>query len=518
MNTLELKKTANEVRKGIVTAVHSAKSGHPGGSLSAADIYTYLFFEELNIDPKNPQKPDRDRFVLSKGHTAPGYYSVLANRGFFPVEDLKQLRHTGSYLQGHPDKKHIPGVDMSSGSLGQGISAAVGMALSAKLSGDDYRVYTLLGDGEIQEGQVWEAAMFAGHRKLDNFVAIVDNNGLQIDGDIADVCSPYPIDEKFKAFNFHVINVDAHDFDALKKAFDALAELGAEFENLVVLDADLAAATKTGVFKKAFPDRHIDCGIAECNMMGIAAGLAATGKIPFASSFAMFAAGRAFEQVRNSIAYPKLNVKIGATHAGISVGEDGATHQCNEDIALMRTIPGMVVINPSDDVEAKAAVRAAIEHEGPVYLRFGRLAVPVINEKPDYTFELGKGVVLREGKDVTIIATGLPVSECLAAADKLAADGIDAKVINIHTIKPLDEELVLAAAKETGKVVTVEEHSVIGGLGSAVCDVLSEKCPTKVMKIGINDTFGESGPAVELVKKYGLDADSIYAKVKDFAK
>lgn len=299
---------------------------------------------------------------------------------------------------------------------------------------------------------------------------------------------------------------------------NALAELGAEFENLVVLDADLAAATKTGVFKKAFPDRHIDCGIAECNMIGIAAGLAATGKIPFASSFAMFAAGRAFEQVRNSVAYPKLNVKIGATHAGISVGEDGATHQCNEDIALMRTIPGMVVLNPSDDVEAKAAVRAAIKHEGPVYLRFGRLAVPVINDKPDYKFELGKGVVLREGKDVTIIATGLPVSECLAVADKLAADGIDAKVINIHTIKPLDEELVLAAAKETGKVVTVEEHSVIGGLGSAVCDVLSEKCPTKVMKIGINDTFGESGPAVELVKKYGLDADSIYAKVKDFAK
>ncbi len=297
---------------------------------------------------------------------------------------------------------------------------------------------------------------------------------------------------------------------------NALAELGAEFENLVVLDADLAAATKTGVFKKAYPERHIDCGIAECNMMGIAAGLAATGKIPFASSFAMFAAGRAFEQVRNSIAYPQLNVKIGATHAGISVGEDGATHQCNEDIALMRTIPGMVVMNPSDDVEAKAAVRAAIEHQGPVYLRFGRLAVPVINDTEDYKFELGKGVVLREGKDVTIIASGLPVSECLAAADKLAEDGIDAKVINIHTIKPLDEELVIAAAKETEKVVTVEEHSVIGGLGSAVCDVLSQKCPTPVLKIGINDVFGESGPAVELVKKYGLDADSIYAKVKDF--
>ena len=299
---------------------------------------------------------------------------------------------------------------------------------------------------------------------------------------------------------------------------NALAELGTEHKDVVVLDADLAAATKTGVFKKAHPERFIDCGIAESNMMGVAAGLAAAGLVPFASSFAMFAAGRAFEQVRNSIGYPHLNVKIGATHAGISVGEDGATHQCNEDIALMRTIPGMVVIYPSDDVEARAAVRAAYEHQGPVYLRFGRLAVPVINDRPDYKFELGKGVVLREGKDITIIATGLPVSNCLEAAEKLAADGIDAKVINIHTIKPLDEELVVAAAKETGKVVTVEEHSVIGGLGSAVCDVLAEKAPTKVMKIGINDTFGESGPAVELLKKYGLDTESIYEKIKEFSK
>lgn len=295
---------------------------------------------------------------------------------------------------------------------------------------------------------------------------------------------------------------------------NALAELGKEHEDVVVLDADLAAATKTGVFKKAFPERHIDCGIAECNMIGVAAGLSTTGKVPFASSFAMFAAGRAFEQVRNSVGYPKLNVKIGATHAGISVGEDGASHQCNEDIALMRTIPGMVVINPSDDVEAKAAVKAAYEHQGPVYLRFGRLAVPVINDRPDYKFELGKGVVLREGKDLTIIATGLPVTNCLEAAEKLAADGIEAKVVNIHTIKPLDEELVVAAAKETGKVVTVEEHSVIGGLGSAVCDVLSAQAPTKVLKIGINDTYGESGPAAELIKKYGLDADSIYNKIK----
>lgn len=297
---------------------------------------------------------------------------------------------------------------------------------------------------------------------------------------------------------------------------NALVELGKKHDNLVVLDADLAAATQTGIFKKEFPERHIDCGIAECNMMGIAAGLAATGKVPFASTFAMFAAGRAFEQVRNSIGYPHLNVKIGATHAGISVGEDGASHQCNEDIALMRTIPGMTIINPSDDVEAKAAVEAAYDMEGPVYLRFGRLAVPVINDRPDYKFEVGKGVVLREGKDLTIIATGLCVSEAMTAAEKLAGDGIDAKVINIHTIKPLDEELVTAAAKETGKVVTVEEHSVIGGLGSAVCDVLSAKAPTPVLKIGVQDVFGESGPAVKLLQKYGLDADGIYEQIKNW--
>ncbi len=297
---------------------------------------------------------------------------------------------------------------------------------------------------------------------------------------------------------------------------NALVELGQKYENLVVLDADLAGATKTGVFKKAFPERFFDCGIAEANMAGIAAGFATCGKVPFMSSFAMFAAGRAFEQVRNSIGYPHLNVKIGATHAGISVGEDGATHQCNEDIALMRTIPGMVVINPCDDVEARAAVKAAYEYEGPVYLRFGRLAIPVINDETTYKFELGKGIVLKEGKDVTIAATGLCVSESLEAAKLLAAEGVDAEVINIHTIKPLDEEVILASAAKTGKVVTVEEHSVIGGLGSAVCDVLSEKAPTKVMKIGVYDTFGESGPAVELIKKYGLDAESIYKKVKTF--
>ena len=295
---------------------------------------------------------------------------------------------------------------------------------------------------------------------------------------------------------------------------NALVELGKEHDNLIVLDADLAAATKTGIFKKEFPDRHIDCGIAEANMMGIAAGLSTCGKVPFASTFAMFAAGRAFEQVRNTIGYPHLNVKIGATHAGISVGEDGATHKCNEDIALMRTIPGMTIINPCDDVEARAAVKAAYEMEGPVYLRFGRLAAPIIN-KEDYKFEIGKGVLMREGSDVTIVATGLMVSNALEAAEELAADGIDAEVINIHTIKPLDEDIIINSAKKTGRVITVEEHSIIGGLGSAVCDVLSEKCPTPVTKLGVNDTFGHSGPALELLKEFQLDSDGIYNQIKE---
>lgn len=295
---------------------------------------------------------------------------------------------------------------------------------------------------------------------------------------------------------------------------EALTELAEKYPELVVLDADLAAATKTGIFKKAYPDRFFDCGIAEGNMMGVAAGLAACGKIPFASTFAMFAAGRAYEIVRNSIGYPELNVKIGATHAGISVGEDGATHQCNEDIALMRTIPGMTVIVPCDDVEAKAAVEAAILHKGPVYMRFGRLAAPVLNNAANYKFELGKGVTLRDGNDITIVATGLMVGEAVTAAETLAVEGISARVINIHTIKPLDRELICKAAQETGRIVTVEEHSIIGGLGSAVADCVTECCPVPVIKIGVNDVFGHSGPAVELLKEFGLSAENIVATVK----
>ncbi len=311
--------------------------------------------------------------------------------------------------------------------------------------------------------------------------------------------------------------------DVIKKATresygEALAELSKEYPDLIVLDADLAAATKTGIFKKACPERFFDCGIAEANMMGVAAGIASTGKKVFASSFAMFAAGRAFEIVRNSIGYPHLNVKIGATHAGISVGEDGATHQCNEDIALMRTIPGMTIINPADDVEAKAAVKAALDFEGPVYMRFGRLAVPVFNDRETYRFELGKGVQLRDGNDVTIIATGLMVNEALIAAETLASEGIRARVINIHTIKPLDKDIVIKAAQETGVIVTAEEHSVIGGLGGAVAETVTESCPVPVIRVGVNDVFGHSGPAVDLLKEFGLCAENIVAKVKEAVK
>ena len=292
----------------------------------------------------------------------------------------------------------------------------------------------------------------------------------------------------------------------------ALKQLGTR-DDILVLDADLAKATKTITFKKEFPEKFIDCGIAEANMMGVAAGLATTGYTVFASSFAMFAAGRAFEQVRNSIAYPNLNVKIGATHAGISVGEDGASHQCCEDIALMRSIPNMIIINPADDVEAIAAVHAAVDHEGPVYMRFGRLAVPRVNSE-DYKFELGKGVLLKDGKDVTIVATGLMVNEALIAAETLKAEGIDARVINIHTIKPIDKDILVTAAKETGAIVTAEEHSIIGGLGSAVSEALAEEYPVPVVKLGVNDSFGKSGPALELLKIFGLDAENIVIKAK----
>lgn len=563
---LKLQIAACKVRMGVIESTHGAKAGHPGGSLSAADMFTYLYNKEMRVDPTNPKWENRDRFVLSKGHTAPGLYSALAYRGFFPVEDLPTLRHIDSYLQGHPNMNTVPGVDMSTGSLGQGISCAAGMAKAAKyLHKDDVRVYALLGDGEIEEGEVWEAFLFAAKYKLDNLCVIIDLNGLQIDGPTSEVMPTDPVDAKMRDFGFRTVTIDGHDFAQIEDAFQyfhtqtgaptavlmnttkgkgvsymenqvgwhgkapndeeykiamdelnaQLAELAKDHPDVVVLDADLAAATKTGVFKKAYPDRHFDCGIAESNMMATAAGMAAMGLVPFASSFAMFAAGRAFEQVRNSIGYPHLNVKIGATHGGISVGEDGASHQCCEDFALMRSIPGMTVLCPADDVEAKAAVKAAYEHEGPVYLRFGRLALPVFHDEATFKFEIGKGEQLTEGSDVAIIATGLEVNEALIAAEQLKNEGIQARVINLCTIKPLDEELVVKAAKECGAVVTCEEHSILGGLGEAVAAVLGEQCPIPMRRVGVRDVFGHSGPAWELLEQFGLRSDAIIAAVKE---
>ena len=516
MEKLELEKIANNIRKETISMIHNAKSGHPGGALSATDIFTYLYFNEMNVDPKDEKNPDRDRFVLSKGHTVPALYAVLAEKGYFSKDILMTYRKMGTILQGHPDIKKTPGLDMSTGSLGQGISAAVGMALGGKLKNKDYRVYTLVGDGEIDEGQVWEALMFASHRKLDNLCVIVDNNGLQLDGTIDEIIGPNPLDEKFESFGCHVIKADGHDFDSLEKAFN-------EAKTVKGQPTVIIAKTVKGKgvsFMENNVSWHgavqIECGIAEANMVGMATGISTTGIVPFVSSFAMFTAGRAFDQLRNSVGYPHLNVKVGATHGGISVGQDGATHQCNEDFALMRTIPGMVVICPSDDVEARAAVKAAYEYKGPVYMRFGRVAVPVINDNPDYKFEIGKGVTLKDGNDLTIIANGILVSEALQAAEMLAKDGINARVINIHTIKPLDKDLVIKAAKETGKIVTVEEHSVIGGLGSAVADVVSEENLAPVHKIGVQDVFGESALAEELLEKHGLDAKGIYNNIKDY--
>ena len=571
----ELRLFAVKVREGILRGTHAAKSGHPGGSLSSADYFTYLYKKEIRVDPKNPHDPNRDRFVLSKGHVAPGLYATLANCGFFPVEELLTLRHIGSRLQGHPNMNLTPGIDMSTGSLGQGLSTAAGMAKGAKYLGKDINVYTLLGDGELAEGQIWEATMFAAHYGLDNLCIAVDVNGLQIDGKTADVMNSAPVDKKFEAFGCAVQWIEGQqetdgDSDedgqgqgcllygesgglawqstqrcracpgtgglgcgseehrggmsmaevkkiATRESYgNGLVELGKEHDNVVVLDADLAGATKTAIFKKAFPDRHFNCGIAECNLVDVGAGLSTMGLVPFVSTFAMFAAGRAYEQVRNTIGYPHLNVKICATHGGISVGEDGASHQCCEDFALMRTIPGMTVMCPSDDVEARKMLHAAYEMDGPVYIRFGRAATPVYHAE-DFPFVVGKGEVLQDGTDVAVIATGILVPEAIEAGKRLAAEGISTRVINMATIKPLDTEIVLRAARECGKIVTVEEHNIIGGLGEAVCAALAEGCPVPVRRVGVNDVFGHSGPAAELLKEFGLTADHIAETARTLA-
>ncbi len=615
----ELRRRAREIRCDLVRMLAAAGSGHSGGSLSAVEIVTALYWHVLRIRPEEPAWPDRDRFVLSKGHAAPVLYAALAERGFFPVEELQTLRKLGSRLQGHPDLRKVPGVEASTGSLGQGLSVALGMTLAGRLDRRSYRVYALLGDGECEEGQVWEAAMAAAHYHAGNLTAIIDNNGLQIDGPVAEVLSPLPLPEKWRAFGWEVTEVDGHDLKALLQAFDwaagandrrpkmivahtvkgkgvsfmenqvdwhgkaptseqaacalkelggsrqepekagvgrdsqenrppvreqagepspclsqpremsiqqgrepvatrdayghALVELGGRIPDLVVLDADLSKSTKTGDFAKAYPDRFFDMGIAEQNLMGTAAGLALAGKIPCASTFAVFATGRAFDQIRNTIAYPGLNVKIVATHAGITVGEDGASHQAIEDIALMRALPGMTVIVPADATEARKAVEAAVAMKGPVYIRLGRTAVPVLFGE-DYRFQIGKAVVLRQGADAVVFACGIMVSEALQAAEQLAARGVSAAVVDVHTVKPLDIDLVVDLARRTGAVVTAEEHSINGGLGSAVAEVLGERCPVPMLRLGVKDRFGESGKPAELMEAFGLTAPHITRAVE----
>ena len=663
---------AGQIREDIIDMVYNGKSGHPGGSLSVTEILTYLYFQEMRIDPAKPDWADRDRFALSKGHAAPALYSALARRGYFDPVFLPTLRQIGSPLQGHPHYGSVPGIEVSTGSLGQGGSAAVGMAIAGKLDGKDYRVFTLWGDGELQEGLVWESAMAAGHYKLDNLVGIVDWNGLQIDGPITDVMNPEPIDAKFTAFGWYTQVVDGHDYAALAEAFarakatkgkpslilcktlkgkgvsymagdgawhgkapdealwrkaitelggvptpisaeemralvakareafgvppqisvsdmmgasysrnfgparagaaalagtestaqaqagagasadaragsaaadsvsgrerpsyviyakDGKAEIGpasreaygktlaalaAEKPNLVVLDADLSASTMTAVFKNAAPERFFNAGIAEANMTCMAGGLAACGKTVFISTFAMFATGRAYEMILNTIASSDFDVKVAASHAGLSVGEDGMSHQMLCDISIMRTIPGMCVYVPADAAETSAVIRYVANHPGPAYIRLGRAKAPIVFDEaidnPDY--DPAKIRVLRQGSDVTLAACGVMTGAALEAADSLARRGVSARVLNISRVKPLDEATLIEAARETGAIVTCEEHSTIGGVGAAVAEFLGQAYPVPVLRLGVEDVFGQSGTPGDLLKLYGLDRDGVAA-------
>lgn len=592
----KLKNLTKVLRGDILKMLQKSASGHTGGSLSCVEILTALFFHKMKHFPDNPQWEDRDKFVMSKGHGAPALYAALARSGYFGVKELDTLRKVGSILRGHPFSKATPGVEVCSGSLGQGLSQANGLAIAARMDNRKTRVYVLLGDGEIQEGQIWEAAMTSAHYKVDNICCIIDNNGLQIDGKVADIKSVEPILAKWSSFGWNTLEVDGHNLEEIILALDkaeekkgvptlvlantvkgkgvsfmegkvgyhgvppsweelqkaseeigfileekdypkpelpvtkgpevellgtremygqVLAELGAENPNIVVLDADLSGSTKSGVFGKKFPDRFFNMGVAEQDMMGTAAGFAAAGKIVFASTFAIFATGRAWEQIRQSIAFPGFNVKIVASHGGLTVGEDGASHQALEDIGLMRGLANMKVIVPADGYEAAAAVREAVRTEGPVYIRTSREKFSVLYNK-DHKFIFGKAIVQRQGKDVAIIAIGLMVHFALEAARTLEAEGIECTVINSSSVKPLDVETITKAARETGAVVTVEEHSIYNGLGSAVAEALSEECPVPMKRIGVRDKFGMSGPSHILLERYGLNAHSIAAQVRDF--
>ncbi|MBR3181231.1 MAG: transketolase [Eggerthellaceae bacterium] len=637
-------KTANDLRIDIVKMIGAAGSGHPGGSLSCADIMTALYFGGvMDYDVADEQAPS-DRFIMAKGHAAPALYAALAHAGYFPREELMSLRKFDSRLQGHPDSNLVPGVEVSTGSLGQGLSIAAGLAAGLRLNDDDHAVFALLGDGECQEGQVWEAAMFAAHQGLDNLVAIVDRNCLQIDGNTGDVCDPGDLGAKFAAFGWEVAEVDGHDIDAVietlnaakatragkphviiahtikgkgvsfmedqagwhgkapnadqlavaladlgynaaaeepsepasapaprselsscgtrsqssleqsslplsstlvaasegssgssaaaapklqtnpdmpKKATRAaygvtLAQLADEGLPIVAVDADLTGSTTTAKFAAAKPEyanRLFNCGIAEQNMTDVAAGLSLAGNIAFTGSFAVFGTGRAYDQIRNTVCYSNLNVKIAPTHAGISVGPDGGSHQMLEDISLMRGLPNMRVLVPSDYATAAAAIRLAANTPGPLYVRMGRESVPCVYAD-DTELTLGGSFRLREGADATIVACGLEVREALIAADMLAEEGISVDLIDAYSVKPLDAQAIVASAQKTGCVVTAEEHSVIGGLGSAVAEALASGCPVPIEFVGMKDKFGKSGGYAELSAHFKMDAAAIADAVK----
>ncbi len=613
----ELEKQSVIIRRDILTMIYAAQSGHPGGSLSATDFVTALYFHFMRVDPYIPEWPNRDRFILSKGHACPLWYACLAERGFFPVEELVTLREINSRLQGHPDMKKTPGVDITTGSLGQGLSAGVGMALGLKQDERNSRVYVVLGDGELDEGQIWEAAMAAAKFRLDNLIVIVDYNNLQLDGHCDEVMPIEPLADKWRAFNWRVLETDGNEMVAIVDAIEAaqstvgqptviiahtvkgkgvsymegecdwhgkapddrqfshamvelalelgeaaikpastlkpalasagqnttvealapssavrvltpdsypeptptrdaygevLVELGEDIPNLVVLEADIAKSTRTCHFANRFPERFFQFGVAEANMMVAAAGLATTGKIAFVSTYAIFGSMRACEQVRTFVAYPQLNVKIAVSHGGITPANDGVTHQATEDLGIMRTIPGITVIMPADYYATKALVRAAAAYAGPVYLRFTRDAVPIIYG-PDEMFEIGRGKLLREGNDVSLIAIGDMLSVALEAAGQLAGSGVSAEVIDMHTLKPIDRELIVMTAAKTHRVVTIEDHQIQGGLGSAVAEVLSEELPTPMRRIGLRNTFAESGRYDLLLVKYGMDANAVKGAV-----
>ena len=622
MNTEHLNELANEMRIDIIRMLTEAGSGHPGGSLSCTDILCALYFGGvLEYDVENWQGP-RDHFIMAKGHAAPALYATLARAGFISRKELLSLRKLGARLQGHPDSNVVPGVEISTGSLGQGLSISCGLGAGLKLQGDEHAVFALLGDGECQEGQVWEAAMFAAHNKLDNVIAIVDRNHLQIDGDTAEVCDLGDMCAKFTAFGWDACEVDGHNIDAVievlnaakadrsgkphaiiantikgkgvsymenavgwhgkapnrEQALLALEDLGYDFENagepfelvsdeielpalnlskgvqsrhvgvlqmaspeearqkkatragygvtlakladegvpIAAVDADLSCSTTTAKFANAKPEyakRFFNAGIAEQNMIGIASGLSLAGFVVFTGSFAVFGTGRAYDQIRNTVCYSNLNVKIAPSHAGISVGPDGGSHQMLEDITIMRGIPNMRVLVPADCAAAAAAVRLAANTPGPVYVRMGRAPVPCVYAD-GVQLEIGRSYVLNEGDDVTIVACGVEVEQARIATERLAEEGISVELIDAFSVKPLDVETIATSARKTGAVVTAEEHSIVGGMGSAVAEALATACPVPIEFVGMRDMFGKSGAYEELSTYFQMDATAIVEAVK----